>query len=167
MPPPISGQAEGGGPTLTLKAEHAIRVASLDPHVARILGTAWDDFTGPETLDGNAYAYRVVGRWLGTERRITVRTSDLATMHKEGITAEILAGPLKFSDDKLVAKLGSGDRLRLSFDESPESLKVVGNISDKVLWLAFDASGERLASGYLTQGLAALFGTGRRLLCLA
>lgn len=44
-----------------------IRIALLDPHVARILGLAYDD---PVALSGQEYAYKVTGIWRGARRDV-------------------------------------------------------------------------------------------------
>jgi hypothetical protein len=58
-------------PTLTPSSgsgeQALIRIALLDPHVARILGLAYDD---PLVLNGQEYAYKVTGIWRGTRRDV-------------------------------------------------------------------------------------------------
>ena len=58
-------------PTLTPSSgsgeQALIRIALLDPHVARILGLAYDD---PLVLNGQEYAYKVTGTWRGTRRDV-------------------------------------------------------------------------------------------------
>ena len=44
-----------------------IRIAMLDPHVARILGLAYDD---PVALNGQEYAYKISGVWRGTHHEV-------------------------------------------------------------------------------------------------
>jgi hypothetical protein len=49
---------------LNADEQTAIELSMLDPHVARILGLAYDDPLGGK-LDGREYVYKVVGHWLG------------------------------------------------------------------------------------------------------
>lgn len=44
-----------------------VRIALLDPHVARMLGLAYDD---PVSLNGQEYAYKVTGLWRGARRDV-------------------------------------------------------------------------------------------------
>jgi hypothetical protein len=64
--PPAPVPTATGRPDVKLAAgeRDVIRLSSLDPHGARILGLAYDDPLGG-ALDGREYAYKVVGRWLG------------------------------------------------------------------------------------------------------
>ena len=56
-----------------------IRMALLDPHVARILGLAYDD---PLVLDGREYAYKVTGIWRGARREVDGTGLELADFLK-------------------------------------------------------------------------------------
>ena len=69
--PPAPVPAATGRPDVKLAADErdVIRLSSLDPHGARILGLAYDDPLGG-ALDGREYAYKVVGRWLGEAAEI-------------------------------------------------------------------------------------------------
>jgi hypothetical protein len=63
-----------------------IRVAMLDPHVARILGFACDD---PLALNGQEYAYKVIGIWRGARHDVDgskLRLADfLKRLTKAGV----------------------------------------------------------------------------------
>jgi len=56
-----------------------IRMALLDPHVARILGLAYDD---PLVLDGQEYAYKVTAIWRGVRREVVGTGLKLADFLK-------------------------------------------------------------------------------------
>ena len=56
-----------------------IRIALLDPHVARILGLAYDD---PLVLNGQEYAYKVTGIWRGVRREVNGTGLKLADFLK-------------------------------------------------------------------------------------
>ncbi|WP_157519331.1 hypothetical protein [Herbidospora mongoliensis] len=58
-PPP----SPAGGPRLSADGGALLSAALVDPHIARIVGLAWDD-TQAATLTG-PFAYKVVGRWRG------------------------------------------------------------------------------------------------------
>jgi hypothetical protein len=70
-----------------------IRLASLDPHGARILGLAYDD---PITLDGREYAYKVCGLWRGAEHVLDLRNLAPAriarVLERAGAQAELSRG---------------------------------------------------------------------------
>lgn len=66
---------ENGSPERAL-----IRMALLDPHVARILGLAFDD---PLVLDGQEYAYKVTGIWRGMRREVDGTRLPLADFFKQ------------------------------------------------------------------------------------
>lgn len=57
-----------------------IRMALLDPHVARILGLAYDD---PVALNGQEYAYKVTGLWRGARREVDGSRLALADFFKQ------------------------------------------------------------------------------------
>jgi hypothetical protein len=57
-----------------------IRIALLDPHVARILGLAYDD---PVALTGQEFAYKVTGIWRGAKHDIDGSNLALADFFKQ------------------------------------------------------------------------------------
>jgi hypothetical protein len=57
-----------------------IRMALLDPHVARILGLAYDD---PVALTGQEYAYKVTGLWRGARHEVDGSRLALADFFKQ------------------------------------------------------------------------------------
>jgi hypothetical protein len=61
--PPSSDQ---DAPRLVADERDMLALALLDPHVARILGLAYDDGLGGR-LDGREYVYQVIGTWQGTQ----------------------------------------------------------------------------------------------------
>lgn len=66
-----SDDGGAGEPRLGLDAEQAVAMASLDPHIARAIGIAWDDELSGFGLDGREWAYRLVARWRGSRRRVS------------------------------------------------------------------------------------------------
>lgn len=76
-------------PSLKLNVSEAIETAMLNPHVARMLGTAWDDPLGGH-LDGLSYAYKVVGTWLGALHRWLFRSPKvLAALAENGVRLSV------------------------------------------------------------------------------
>ncbi|MFA7467995.1 MAG: hypothetical protein WCY82_06990, partial [Desulfotomaculaceae bacterium] len=77
-------------PSLNLTVTEAIETAMLNPHVARMLGTAWDDPLGGK-LDGQSYAYKVVGSWQGTLHQWLFRSPKiLEVLAENGVRIDIL-----------------------------------------------------------------------------
>jgi hypothetical protein len=120
-------------PTLTTEngsAERAlIRIALLDPHVARILGLAYDD---PLVLNGQEYAYKVTGTWRGARR-------------------EIDGAGLKLADVlKLLGKAGArtksnarGGNAAIEFPKGASDFSLIADGSLELEWIAEDENGHK------------------------
>ena len=62
-----------------------VELAVLDPHVARIVGLAYDDQLGGQ-LNGREYVYKVTGAWRGTPMRYHAADGDvLSRAHADGL----------------------------------------------------------------------------------
>jgi hypothetical protein len=101
-------------PTLTTDSgsgERAlIRIALLDPHVARILGLAYDD---PLVLNGQEFAYKVTGLWRGAQHEVDGTGLKLADFFKQ---------------------LGkAGARVKYSARDSGAAINLPGTVVDFVL----------------------------------
>jgi hypothetical protein len=125
-PSPIPSTPDGqpNGPTLVLDSLAAVNLAALDPHVARILGLAWDDPLEPRGFDGEIYGYKIVGRWWREPTRgmtTNLAAENLLTSH--GISFERTGGTLAVVGGGLRIRLGAGDVVRFTFPDPIDSVR--------------------------------------------
>ena len=121
-------------PTLTTTGgageQALIRIALLDPHVARILGLAYDD---PVALDGREYAYKVTGIWLGARREIDRSEFKLADFLK-------LLGK---AGAKYEYNARASSALRLEFPRGAIDFSMQAGGTLPLEWVAVDANGHK------------------------
>ena len=88
-----------------------IKLASLDPHVARMLGLAYDDAV---VLDGREYAYKVVGTWRGQEHVLDLSNLSLAqvarSLTRAGAKTQVQSTPRQHRHPFFVKCCGSVTR---------------------------------------------------------
>jgi hypothetical protein len=149
-PPPIPSTPEGqpDGPTLELDPRVAIDLATLDPHVARMLGIAWDDPL-PNGLDDLIYGYKVVGRWW--RQPVKGKTTNLnpeslqaehgITWEQAGATVEVVGGRLR------VRLPGGAAVLRFKFAEAMDLITLDMPRRTAARWRASGEDGAEVGSG--------------------
>jgi len=120
-------------PTLTTSGgageQTLIRIAMLDPHVARILGLAYDD---PVALTGQEYAYKVTGIWRGARRDVNCQGLKLADFLK------------------LLGKAGARNKynardnsVNLEFPRDAIEFELLTDGTSELEWVAKDDNGEK------------------------
>jgi len=147
-PPPFPPPADPSQPSLTLDPTDALALALLDPHVARILGAAWDDPLQGR-LDGQAYAYKVIGRWRRQPSRDSVTSLDPTTVQAHGLTIEASGGSVTFTGGVAHIVLAVGGRGNVIFPTAVEYVSVRLSNPTPVTWRALSAEGAVLGSGQI------------------
>jgi hypothetical protein len=89
-PPVLPAPSDPDEPALLAGEREMLALALLDPHVARILGTAYDDPL-PGGLNGREYVYRVVGTWRGD--RLTYDAADGDVLTRASADGVLSQGP--------------------------------------------------------------------------
>jgi hypothetical protein len=146
-PQPKPSDGEPDDSVVQIAPADAVRIAALDPHVARMLGLAWDDAV---PLDGQLYAYKVIGRWkceTTTVRASSLRPEALAGEH--GILLEWAAGALTFVQDRLVIRLTKGQGVRFNFPRKICQATLCIPENPNIGWNARDENGNLIATGSL------------------
>jgi hypothetical protein len=139
--------ADPDAPVLGLDPEAAVLIAALDPHIARIVGLAWDDPLAPNGLDGTEWSYKLVGRWRGERVRAQLGSpKDLASISRLGIAVRVDWESLGAPEGGVQVRAGEPS-LRLDFREPADEVVLVLGTEHAIDWVAFDAAGDRLASG--------------------
>lgn len=75
---PLPGSSDPDAPILDADERLLVEVGVLDPHVARIVGLAYDDPLGGH-LDGREYVYKVTGAWRGTPVTYLLADGDVVS----------------------------------------------------------------------------------------
>jgi hypothetical protein len=73
---PLPASSDPDAPTFEADEAALFELAVLDPHVARIVGLAYDDQLGSQ-LDGREYVYKVTGAWRGTPMSYDAADGDV------------------------------------------------------------------------------------------
>ncbi|NUP23178.1 MAG: hypothetical protein HOZ81_45410 [Streptomyces sp.] len=82
---PLPAPAESDAPTVDADERAILELATLDPHIARIVGLAHDDPLGGR-LDGREYVYKVTGAWRGPDVTYLAADGDvLARAAADGV----------------------------------------------------------------------------------
>ncbi|MFF4128252.1 hypothetical protein ACFYYP_32405 [Microbispora rosea] len=89
-PPVLPAPSDPDEPALLAGEREMLALALLDPHVARILGTAYDDPL-PGGLDGREYVYQVIGTWRGN--RLTYDAADGDVLTRASADGVLSQGP--------------------------------------------------------------------------
>ncbi len=107
-------------PELGMEPEDAIMMAALDPHIARVLGLAWDD---PVKLDGSEWSYKLVGRWKGPPVVVTFESLDaLVTLSEAGVRVALDWEEVELVDGGIALRPSREEPLRLDFAEPKDTL---------------------------------------------
>jgi hypothetical protein len=137
-------------PDLGMDPASAVLVAALDPHIARMLGLAWDDDLRPNGLDGKEWSYKLVGRWKGAR---VLRPLDsleaLATLAEWGMMIRGDWQNLEPVDGAIRVHAGAEAAFRVDFAEPVDEVMLEVSTAPAIDWVAFDAAGDRIASGTL------------------
>jgi hypothetical protein len=87
---PLPASSDPDAPTFEADERALVDMAVLDPHVARIVGLAFDDQLGGQ-LDGREYVYKVTGAWRGTPMRYDAADGDVPSRAQaDGLLASTL-----------------------------------------------------------------------------
>src|SRR4051812_8584366 len=81
---PLPASTDPAAPSVDADERAALQLAGLDPHIARIVGLAYDA-PFPQGLDGAVYSYRVVGRWRGRRASIALGGASLSQLARSGV----------------------------------------------------------------------------------
>jgi hypothetical protein len=135
-------------PKLGLDALTAVTLAAFDPHVARIVGLAWDDTT--VAMHDQEWAYKISGRW--GRPHLDVRLDSQAAW--ESIAEEVAinsAKPLEIRYGGVLVETDSTERANLVFSPPRDDITLtVGNVAGHahtIPWRALNAAGAVLAQG--------------------
>ncbi|HBV97451.1 MAG: hypothetical protein JL50_08235 [Peptococcaceae bacterium BICA1-7] len=144
---PPAAQTGVEAPSLNLTVPEAIETAMLNPHVARMLGTAWDDPLGG-SLDGDAYAYKVVGAWKGALHRWLFRSPKVLSVLRENgidITVPTVLFPIGRSGWEI--SLPARGAIEITVKKPCEHLSIVLSSARDLNWQTLDAKGRLLDRG--------------------
>lgn len=135
-------------PKLSLDPQSAIMLAALDPHVARIVGLAWDDTGVP--MDGKEWAYKITGRWGRPSLDVRLNSQEAW----ESIAEEVgirSAKPLEIRYGGVLVETDPTTRAALILSAPCDEITLtIGNVAGHSLeipWRALDAAGKVLAQG--------------------
>jgi hypothetical protein len=153
--PPFPPSTDPDAPALDLTPEAGLQIAMLDPHVARMLGTAYDDALAPTGLDGKWYAYKIAGRWACETKTVAGESLDPDELEdRHGIVVAHQAAKSTFRDGILHTKLSADGLLRFRFPTALETLSLCAGTEQTIAWVARDAEGRKLREGKVPTGLA-------------
>jgi hypothetical protein len=82
---PLPASADPDAPTFEASERAVVELATLDPHLARIVGLAYDDPLSGQR-DGREYVYTVTGAWRGTRVAYDAADGDVvARAQSDGV----------------------------------------------------------------------------------
>jgi hypothetical protein len=150
-PPPLA-PASPDDPTPNADGAAALRIASLEPHVARMVGLAYDD---PIPVDGSLYTYRVVGRWRSGWIELQLRTEAVDALADQGVQVST-SGSARLTGGKtrLQVDFGRAGAVAFTFPEPLSLLAMRCPASPfaprpDLSWVVTDDGGVTLADGVL------------------
>ena len=142
--------ASADDPTLHADTASLLRAALIDPHIARIVGLAYDD---PLSLSTHQLvAYKVAGRWPGASHEGTYGRTDLEPL---GLNVVVTDGRIETRRRELTVALDPRGVLSLRFGATLLDLAFEFDADARVEWAAYDAADNELDRGTT--------GSGRRL----
>jgi hypothetical protein len=148
--PPFPASSNPDDPVFGLDPADAIRMSMLDPHVARMLGTAFDDTLAPGGLDGKWYAYKIVGRWACETKTVAGESMDPSQLEKRyGVVVSHDSAQLKYANGILSGRLSNTGVLRIRLPVPVESLALCMRTQSPFKWVARDSGGEEIRHGNL------------------
>lgn len=150
-PASFPASADPDAPDLGMDPASAVLVAALDPHIARVVGLAWDDDLNPHGLDGKDWSYKLVGEWKGERVLRPLASLDaLATLSDSGVMLRSDWQNLEPVDGAIRVHVRDEPALRVDFAEPVDEVVLEVSTTPAIDWVAFDAAGDRIASGTLS-----------------
>ena len=145
---PLPPSSDPSAPQLTLSTTDAVQLAALNPHIARMLGLAYDDPLLPNGLDGREYAYRVTGRWNAPRRHWEPGGKTvLQGLGEWGFEFNLTGGRWLAGKKGTEVILGSTGNLEILWQQEPIILVFSLQATQSVMWSVRDENGAVVDQG--------------------